>query len=310
MSDGNVDVPKVGPLPKKVILPLAVGLAGFVAWRFYQNRQDAAADSTVTDGEFGAVDSSIPGVVGAVSPDNSYGSGDTGNAGDAGNDPTRFTNNAQWTDYVVGKLSSSDVWTYTDIVTALGLGLAGKPTTDTQQSILRAALAVAGQPPSGSILIVSGGNVAPMTAPITGRATATDKTFTMSWQAVAGADHYVITQSNGGTYQTSTLSYTVTGLNPSTSYAFKLAAANAAGLVGPSASVSGKTAAGAVAVPGTHPVGWGWVRVSAGASAPAIAKKEGISLASFYLWNGPGRLVPGEWVKVRGGSNPKSGYKG
>lgn len=318
MSDGSVEIPKVGKLPKNVLIPLVIGLTGFVGWRYWQARKSAsdAAASTITDGEFGAVDSSIPGVAGAVSPTNSY--GDSGNpaTGDPGNDPTRFTNNAQWTDYVVGKLQQSDTWTYTDIVTAIGQGLAGKPTTDAQQGILRSALAVGGQPPSGAITIVSGGNTAITIAPVASLVTSRPDHLTFQWGPVAGADHYVITRTDGAQYQVTGISYTVTGLNAGTSYSFTIAAANAAGTPGPTSTMSGKTESAPVSsAPAPQPAagsrrGYGWHKVVSGESAAAIASKSGISLATFYVLNGKARIVTGEWVKVRAFSNPIAGYKG
>lgn len=314
MADGDVEIPKVGKLPKKILIPLAVGLAGFVGWRYWQARNGAGADagSTITDGEFGAVDSSIPGVAGAVSPTNSY--GDSGNTGDGGvDDPTRFTNNAQWTDYVVGKLQQSDTWTYTDIVTAIGLGLAGKPTTDAQQAILRAALAIGGQPPSGAIVIVSGGNTPILIAPVGKLIVSRPDHLTFQWGPVSGADHYVLTQTNGGQYVATGTQYAVTGLSPNTSYTFKIAAATASGTLGPSSTMTGKTQA----TPSTAPKpaagskrGYGWHKVVSHESAASIAKNAGISLAAFYAYNGKSRIVAGEWVKTRFFSNPIAGYKG
>jgi hypothetical protein len=237
MADGDVDIPKIGPLPKKVLIPLAVGLAGFVAWRFWQAKKGTGADagdSTVTDGDFGAVDSSIPGVVGAVSPTNSY--GDSGNTTDNGDDPTRFTNNAQWTEYVVGKLQQSDTWSYTDIVTAIGLGLAGKPTTTAQQSILRAALAIAGL-----------------------KVTAvTQTTVSLSWNAVPGAASYRVYRSGASTNVGSSTGTTIRidGLQPATSYSFHVAALSSSAQAGPnSANVNAKTSAYALAKPSTPTVG-------------------------------------------------------
>jgi hypothetical protein len=254
----DVEIPKLGKLPKKVLIPLAVGLAGFVGWRFWVARKDAAsaADSTVEDGDFGAVDSSIPGVVGAVSPNNSY--GDSGNTTDNGNDPTRFTNNAQWTDYVVGKLQQSDTWTYTDIVTAIGLGLASKPTTDTQQAILRAALAVGGQPPSGAIVIVTGGNTAITVAPTGLKVTGvTQTTVSLSWNAVPGAASYRVYRSGASTNVGVATGTTIRidGLQPATSYTFHVTALSASNQAGPTSSnVSGKTTGYTLAKPSTPTV--------------------------------------------------------
>jgi len=57
----------------------------------------------------------------------------------------------------------------------------------------------------------------------------------------------------------------------------------------------------------SKPRGYGWRQVRAGDTASSIAKSAGISLAAFYAMNGPGRLVAGQWVKIRGGSNPVIG---
>lgn len=304
MADSDLDIPKVGKVPKKVIIPLAIGLAGFIGWRFWQARQAAstAETSTVADGEFGAVDSSIPGVVGAVSPTNSY--GDSGNTSDSGNDPTRFTNNAQWTDYVAGKLQQSETWSYTDIITALGLGLAGRPTTALQQSILRSAIAVGGQPPSGAIIIVSGGDTAPLVAPVVSAPTATPTTISMTWGAVAGADHYTVSRSDGGTYTTTSPSYTVTQLNPNTSYTFKIAAANAAGTAGPSVSVTGKTSAVRLVAPPAP-------RVTAVTSTGGTATTTGIPGATLYIWAVNGQEVGHTEGKTNNfhGLKPNTSYR-
>ena len=59
-----------------------------------------------------------------------------------------------------------------------------------------------------------------------------------------------------------------------------------------------------------HVPGYGWYRVQKGDSPNAIASKYKISLAQFYAWNGKRALAPGRYVKVRGSSNPTTGYKG
>lgn len=56
--------------------------------------------------------------------------------------------------------------------------------------------------------------------------------------------------------------------------------------------------------------GYGWYQVRPGDSAASIAKKYAISVTAFYAYNGVGRIVAGEWVKVRYYSNPYSGYRG
>lgn len=53
--------------------------------------------------------------------------------------------------------------------------------------------------------------------------------------------------------------------------------------------------------------GYGWYRVVSGDSAASIAKKYGMTLATFYAFNGPGRISAGNFVKVRLHSNPVAG---
>lgn len=303
----DIEVPKVGKLPLKIIVPVGVLAVAYVGYRWYQSRGASTATVDPNANDFGSDDGTIPDTLNPFpsSPPASGGSGDTG-AVDVG--PGSFTNDAQWTDYAATKLSQDGQYSYTDIATAIGLALGGKSTTDAQQQILRAVIAVAGYPPVGTLSIVSGGNTAPVGVPIPARPTATSSTFHMSWAPVAGADHYVITnKSSGSTYTTTTTSYTVTGLKPSTTYTFTVAAANAAGLLGPAATETGKTAAAPV---NKNPVGYGWYKVGKGEDINDVAKKKGISTAEFVQFNGSNALKAGEWVKVRAAANPSSGYKG
>lgn len=255
MAD-DIEIPKVGKLPKKVLIPLAVGLAGFVAWRFWVARSDAAAadQSTVEDGDFGAVDTAVPDTLNPFpsSFSSPAGSTSTTGGGDRNGDgligPGEFTTNGEWTDYVVSKLTQSDQWTYTDIITALGNGLAGKPTTDLQQAILRAALAVGGQPPVGNITIVSGGNTPILVAP-TGLAvqSVTTSAVTVKFNMVSGAAKYLVYRSGGGPVSGTGSPITVGLLQPNTSYTMSISAVTAAGVEGPrSADITAKTAAAPV----------------------------------------------------------------
>lgn len=287
----DVDIPKVGKLPKKVIIPLAVGIAGFIGWRVWVSRQAAAADASTADVSDFAADGTVPPVLGAVSPTNSYGSGDTG-ATDNGSNPGRFDTIAEWTDYVVTKLQQSNTWAYEDIITAIGNSLAGKPTTAIQQDIVRAAIAVGGYPPGGTLTLVSGGSTAPMTAPVLSRSTATDTTFTMSWGSVAGADHYVVTRKDGGgSYNVTGGTYTVTGLRSNTTYSFTVAAANAAGVVGPAATATGKTTTVKIGAPSAP-------KISAITKAGGTATTTGVAGAEEYIWFVNGQ----EWAHTEGKS--------
>lgn len=261
--DGDIDIPKVGKLPKKVAVPLVVGLAAFVGWRFWQARGggDAGEDaSTITDGEFGAIDTATPDTLNPFPGSFTGGGGSPGGntdtvTGDRDGDgvigPGEFTNNGQWTDYVVGKLSAADNWAYSEIVTALGNGLAGRPTSSVQQDILRAAVAVGGQPPSGSLTIVSGGNTGLTVAPggVTASPAGSDA-ITVSFSPVAGASSYVAYLGGSATPSGAGASspIRITGLKPGTSYSVQVAGLNSAGTPGPkSSAASTKTAAAAAA---------------------------------------------------------------
>lgn len=59
------------------------------------------------------------------------------------------------------------------------------------------------------------------------------------------------------------------------------------------------------------PIGYGWHKVVSGDSGASISKAYKITLDQFYEWNSKNRILAGEYVKVRGGSNPVKGpYKG
>ena len=63
-------------------------------------------------------------------------------------------------------------------------------------------------------------------------------------------------------------------------------------------------------VPNPNPRGYGWYRVVKGDNIDKVAAKYGITKAQFITWNSGDALRVGEWVKVRGGSNPTVGYNG
>src|SRR3954469_21280576 len=147
---------------KKILIPVAIGAAGYIGWRYYQASKGTGSDAGDTPSDY-ADDGTIPGVAGAVSPTNSY--GDSGNSTDNGNDPDRFTTNAGWTNYARSQLQSA--YEDSDIVAALGTSPWSKPLSTEQQTIVRAAIAVAGYPPVGTFSVITGGNT-PLTVAPTG----------------------------------------------------------------------------------------------------------------------------------------------
>lgn len=228
----DITIPKVGSVPKKIIIPLGIGIVGFVGWRYYQARNNAATATTDTTTSDFADGSTVPGVLGAVSPTNSY--GDSGASDTSGTDTTRFTTNAQWSTYVRSQLQGS----YDDaaIVAALGNYLGSQPLSDDQQTIVRGAIAVGGYPPVGSFSVIPGGNMALTIAPGNVRVQSIAPTSAIiAFDSVAGANSYRAYRNGAATYVASgsTSPLTITGLSPGTAYTAHVAAVSSAGTPGP-----------------------------------------------------------------------------
>lgn len=239
---------------KKILIPVVIAAAGYIGWRYWQARNgtgaDAGTDPTTSDFADGGT---APSVIGAVSPDNSYGSDTGSDTGDSGNDPTRFTTNAQWTAYVSTQLQSG--YEYSAIVTALGNYLGSQPLSSDQQTIVRAAIAVGGYPPVGSFSIIPGGNTDLTIAPTGLKVTAVTATsVSLSWNPVAGAASYRVYRSGASTNigTSNTGSIRIDGLQSGTSYTFHVAAFSAAGKAGPNSStVTAKTSTVTLGKPST-----------------------------------------------------------
>jgi hypothetical protein len=234
MAD-DITLPGVGTIPKKVLIAVGVGAVSFVGWKYWQARQTStAADTTVTDGDFGAVDSSIPGVVGAVSPTNSYG-GDTGDTGSTG---VSKTTDSQWTaDVVTAFATAGSTVSGDDVLQALGLYLANKPMTTAQQSIVQRAIAVAGYPyGTGAHTIVSGGNTALTVAPANLKVTALGpRSATIAFTAVPGATEYRAYRGVGvNVAATHASPIIVAGLTANTKYTVTIQGLTASGIYSPS----------------------------------------------------------------------------
>lgn len=249
--DGDISIPVVGTVKKKVAIGVGVAGAAFVGFMYYQHAKDATTtDDTTATTDPGFEDpGALPSVTGAVSDDNSYGSGDSSTAPSVDQYGFTGTTNDQWAQYATQQLlGSSDTWSGSDITVALGAFLLNKSLTTTQQNIVQAALAVAGYPPVGTHTIISGGNV-PLTVAPTGLTSdaQTSTTVHLKWSAVAGASDYVVTRSDLGNTvvgQGYGLSTTIAGLTPNTTYKFAVAARPSSGNAGPySSAISVKTKA-------------------------------------------------------------------
>lgn len=244
---GTVDVPVVGAVDKRVLLGIGGVAAVFVGWKWWQSRNSAAYDPEAEPVDPGMEDPGLlPGVSGAVRPGNDYGLPDGGGKGST--DDYGFTGktNSQWTQYATNQLVQSDRWGYQDIVTALGKFVSRRALSTSDQAIVQAAIAVAGNPPEGSLVIIPGGDTKVTVAPTGLKVVSTTSTsVTLSWGSVAGATSYQIYRSgaSGNVGTSNSPTFTVSGLQPATSYSFQVAATSMSDAPGPkSSTVTVKTA--------------------------------------------------------------------
>lgn len=281
--EGEVQIPKLGGVKKRTLAIVGVIATGFVGWKYWQNRGVTSYSGDTTDGtDPGFGDAGVlPSVSGAVSGDNSYGISDGSTSPTVDTYGFTGTTNAQWTQYASTQLVNSDVWSYTDIVTALGNYLNSKPLTTTQQQIVQAAIAVAGYPPTGTHPIISGGDAKITVAPTGLKVVSkTSTTVTLSCNPVAGAGYYRWYRSGASTNVGSSdgPNVTISGLTPNTSYSFQVAADTTNGSPGPkSGSVTTKTESVNLATPATP-------TVSAITTTTAKVTTKTVSGATGYNW--------------------------
>ena len=233
----DLNIPKIGPMKKPVVIAIGVGAIAIVGWRYWQSRSGAGADIVPTDPGF-ADGGILPAVSGAVPSDNSFGSGTP-----VDNSTTSFgfsgTTNDQWTQYAATQLQQSADWSYTAILGALGNYLSNKPLSTLQQQIVQAAIAVAGYPPVGSHSVISGGDTTITIAPtgVTSKAVSSSS-VQLSWLPVAGAAgyHLYLSGSNLIVGETTSTSGVIGNLKPSTTYLVQVAAHTGSGQTGPRSS--------------------------------------------------------------------------
>lgn len=252
--DGEVQIPKIGGVKKKTLVFIAVPAVAFVGWRYWQARNAAAYEEVVVDPGY-EDPGSIPSVDGAYTDNNfGFGGGLGTNPGTVDDYGFRGTTNAQWSQYATTQLVASDVWSYTDIVTALGKYLNNKPLSPTEVQIVQAAIAVAGYPPVGSFSIIPATSSSSVTLPAPSNLKAssiTKSSLSLSWSSVAGASKYVVRQGSSEVSSPSGTSTPVSGLSANTSYTFSVAAVGLDGKEGAAASVSAKTLTDSTTTPTT-----------------------------------------------------------
>lgn len=250
--DGEVQIPKLGGVKKKTLVFIAVPFAAFIGWRYWQARGAADYEETAEDTGFEDA-GTLPAVDGAYKNDNSYGFGGSSGTDSGSVDDYGFhgTTNAQWSQYAATQLVASDVWSYTDIITALGKYLNKQPLSQTEQQIVQAAIAVAGYPPVGSFAIIPV-TTTPVALPAPSglkASSVTKSSCTLTWNSVAGASKYVVRR-DGTQFETSSdTKSTPTGLTANTSYAFSVAAVGLDGKEGSASSLTVKTLADTTTLP-------------------------------------------------------------
>ncbi len=281
----DVNLPKLGKMNKKVVLPVVGVAAAYVGYRYWKARS-TPADLSEDDPAYEDA-GTLPGVAGAVKPDNSYGGGTGGNGGSNDDD---ITTNSQWTRYAIQELAGSGRWDSGDVASALGNYLDRQPLTDDQATIVRAAIGVAGNPPVGTYYVVPGGNTGLTVAPTGVVATGiTSTSATISFTPVPGATSYQVYLSG----RTSAVAVgnsspiKIDGLTAGTKYSVQVAGVNKAGTVGPKSSAAGFSTSAAVATQPSQPtiksVTKSTVTVSSG-----ITNSTGIV---GYRWNLNGRFA-------------------
>lgn len=287
MTD-QIDVPKVGPMNKKVVVGVGVAVVGFLGWRYYRSSSAVSSTADAAAEDTGYEDGgTIPSVSGAT---DWYGSGSsstsTGTASDGTS--TQILTNAQWSAYARDQLLAVDAYNGQAISEALGNYLSGTALSSDQQKIVRSAIGVAGYPPVGTHVIIPGGDTSVSTAPGGLRVTAvTASSVDLAWNPMDGVNTFSVYRSDVSvpvsTSRTATTA-TVGGLEPNKSYSFQVAALSASGQPGPKSSqVTAKTAARVLARPATPTMGT-ITGTTAAAKTSAVPGAEGYE---WFLNGGP-----------------------
>jgi hypothetical protein len=255
-ASGEVTVPGGGKVKKKLLL-IPAGLAvAYVGFRWYQARQDAAAAPDQSSGLYSTTDLTDTGL--ATTGGESTVTGNTGNTSTDATNPNAIDTNAEWTQRAVELLGNAGYDSAT-VYAALGEFLARRSLDKTEATIARAALAAAGQPPTGgpySVLEQAGTDTGTLAAPTNLRAynKPTDTVIGLQWDSVPGALHYRIYRTDQGDEpigDSVDTKFNARGLTPNHSYAFFVRAVGTTNKLGGKSSVyTGRTAQRKLGKPG------------------------------------------------------------
>jgi hypothetical protein len=284
--EGSVDVPAIGKTKKVYVLVPAGLAAAYVGWRWYQARSGAnaapapGADGTYTTPDLTDMGLSTTGGLGNVT-------GNTGSTVTDGTRPGSIDDNAAWTAAATERLGDAG-WDRQAVQAALGEFLARRALDKSEAAIVRAALAVAGQPPVGGPYPVieeaaTGTGTLPAPAHLRAYNQVTTTQIPMQWDPVPGASHYEI-YSTSSAYGFENLGSSVDtffyarNLTPNTSYGFYVVAVGTTGKKSPKSNTyTAKTAP----VRLTAPTG---LRASAVTRTSFRVTVNPVPGATYYRW--------------------------
>ena len=205
----KIDVPGIGNVEKKYVYISAAGIAGFVGYMYWRNRQSQSTDTTATDttADTSAADSGASDT-GATFDPSAYGySYDYSGSAPVYQAPInqtipvtsgqQITTDAAWDSAAIAQASDMGA-DPAALSSALGRFLANLCVSNAQADLVRQAEAMLGRPPQSPNLEIkicpsSGNGGSAPTAVSAFHVTQTDKSgISYGWNAVTGADYYHI----------------------------------------------------------------------------------------------------------------------
>lgn len=306
--EGTVDIPGIGSTKKMYLIVGGVATLGLVGWYYYNNKTSAEAE-VIDPGLTGPEE--LPVVPGAVG-----GSGVVGVPSETDASNGKITDNASWARFAADELESRNYDSKT-VSEALGKFLSEQALTSAEQTIVQAAIAVAGYPPVGSIKIKPGGDTPISSAPASFRASGVfESSYMLSWNAVPGASGYAVYEGAAKVHTTSgTTQWHVTGKKPATSYGpYTVKAISVGGVEGPaSAPITVKTSGtppirGGTPIVGRSPVGVGAIDIKR--TEMTIGWDTMIGAAQYALYKNGVKTKTSRGTHIRvTGLRPNTSYK-